>query len=467
MAAPIEASHLLTLGRITALGLHQENAAAVLPLLLAELVVHFNASAGSISLLNPDSGRLEIETQIGFPADYREVALRLGQGVTGWVAFHGRPQLVSDVSQDHRYIRVRPTARAEIAAPMEDNGQMLGVISLDSDTPGAFAEADLQLLVRFTIEVTAVLQRLWQLGHLKTKARQLETLITTGQFLVAKLESQELFDTLTRDARNVLSARACAVYLHDAAKGTLRFAALTSTPVVSLPHDDLPLNSCAFAAAIHTRRAITFANIQSPEFSDLLDLPRDPTLHSVLAVPLLFEGEVLGVLAVFTDRPHRFDNDEKRLCAALASLGAVALQNSRLYTRVFQSEDSLRKNERLTTLGLLAAEIAHEIRNPLTVLKLLHGGLGIDFAEDDPRRTDMRVIGDKLDQLEAIVTRVLNFAKSPNTLHARCSLADIIEDTFVLIRLKLAQSKITIRFAPPPRPGIACMAFRIRLRRTC
>jgi hypothetical protein len=112
----------------------------------------------------------------------------------------------------------------------------------------------------------------------------------------------------------------------------------------------------------------------------------------------------MGVLTIFTDRKRVFDNDEKRLCSALASLGAVALQNSRLYARVFMSEESLRKNERLTTLGLLAAEIAHEIRNPLTVLKLLHGGLGLDFAEGDPRRTDMRVIGEKLDQLEAIVT---------------------------------------------------------------
>jgi signal transduction histidine kinase len=149
---------------------------------------------------------------------------------------------------------------------------------------------------------------------------------------------------------------------------------------------------------------------------------------------------------------HRFANDEKRLCAALASLGAVAVQNARLYARIFQSEESLRKNEQLTTLGLLAAEIAHEIRNPLTVLKLLFGGLGLDFNNDDPRRTDMRVIGEKLDQLEAIVTRVLNFAKAPSSLHTRCGLAEIVEDTLVLIRLKLAQSKIQVWFDPPPRP---------------
>jgi signal transduction histidine kinase len=441
-----------TLGRIASLGFQSDEPHVVLPRILGELITHFNASAGTISLLNPDTGRLEIETQIGLPADYREVALRMGQGVTGWTAFHARAQLVTDVTRDLRYVRIRPTTATEMAVPMEDNGQVIGVICIDHDTVDRFTHSDLALLVRFTAEATAVLQRLWQIGHLKAKARQLETLITTGKSLVSKLEPQALFDSLTRDARQVVAARACSLYLYNPDDITLRCASLTSVVATPPPPGDIPLDSCAFAAVVHTRRAVSFANIRTPDFFDLVDLPGDPALISVLATPLLYEGEVLGVLAVFTERLHRFDNDEKRLLAALASLGAVALQNSRLYTRVFQSEDSLRKNERLTTLGLLAAEIAHEIRNPLTVLKLLHGGLGVDFTPDDPRRTDMRVIGEKLDQLEAIVTRVLNFAKAPNSLHTRCPLQEIIEDTLVLLRLKLAQSKIDLRFEPPPRP---------------
>jgi signal transduction histidine kinase len=221
---------------------------------------------------------------------------------------------------------------------------------------------------------------------------------------------------------------------------------------VPLPEPNLPVASCALSAAVHTRRQVEFLNIQSAEFIDLVDLPRDPALRSLLAAPVLYENEVIGVLAVFTDHIHRFNNDEKRLLAALASLGAVALQNSRLYSRVFQSEESLRKNEQLTTLGLLAAEIAHEIRNPLTVIKLLFGYLDLDFPANDPRRTDVRVISEKLDQLEAIVSRVLNFAKAPSSLHSRWALTDMVGDTIVLIRLKLAQSKIQLRFEPPPRP---------------
>ncbi len=431
--------------------------------ILAVAVETFGAISGSIALLNPDSGRLEIEVQQGLPEDYENVALRLGQGVTGWVAFHGRAQLVPDVAADPRYVRLREDVRSEMTVPLaESGGQVLGIINLDSDQLGGFNAADLALLVRLAEAAAAVMGCLWQLRHLGGKARQLESLITIGQSLVTKLAPQELFDTITRDARQILNVRVCACYLHDSARATIRLASLASpepsapgadggTTTALAPMGDLPLDSCFVASVVHTRRPVEFANVQAPEFRDVIDLPRDPALCSLLAAPMLAGTEVIGVLAVFTDHIHRFNNDEKRLLGALASLGAVALQNARLYARVFQSEESLRKNEQLTTLGLLAAEIAHEIRNPLTVIKLLFGYLHLDFPEGDPRRTDVRLIGEKLDQLEAIVTRVLSFGKTPSSLHARWSVADIVDDTVVLIRLKLAQAKVRLNFIPPTR----------------
>jgi signal transduction histidine kinase len=438
---------------VAALASRSADPMAALREMLAIVVSTFHADAGSIALFNPDTGHLdtEVATESSAAGDAAS-GLKLGHGITGWCVLNHRSLLVPDVTVEPRYIAVREAARCEMAAPMMDGDQVIGVIDLERDRVGGFGPADLERLETFAAEAAFVMQRLWQLTHLRDKARQLESLITAGQSLVTKLEQFELFETLTHAANDLLRSRTCVLYLHEAATGTLRCAFVASSGTASLPAEPLPLDSCLVAAAVHTRRQVAFLDVQAPENSELLDVPRDPELRSLLATPLLFDGEVLCVLAVFTDRIHRFANDEKRLCTTLASLGAVALENARLYSRVFQSEDTLRKNERLTTLGLLAAEIAHEIRNPLTVLKLLHGGLGVDFPANDPRRTDMRVIGEKLDQLEAIVTRVLGFAKAPTSLHSRWSLADIVEDTLVLVRLKLAQSKVTLRFDPPASP---------------
>jgi signal transduction histidine kinase len=220
---------------------------------------------------------------------------------------------------------------------------------------------------------------------------------------------------------------------------------------LSLQQQTVSADHSLLAAVIRSGKPMEFQHIEGPGYSEAADLPPDRSLTSALAAPLFREGAPSGVLSVFHSNPHRFNDDEKRLLAALASFAAVALQNARLYARVFQSEETLRKNETLTTLGMLAAEIAHEIRNPLLVIKLLHGTLGADFAPDDPRRRDLQVITEKIEQLESIVSRVLQFGRTPSSLHSRWSLSEVLDDTLVLLRAKLAQASVQLHCIPPAR----------------
>ena len=85
---------LAALYRIAALAAGAVEAASASRNILGEIMALFAADSGSISLLNPHSGYLEIVTQQGLPPDTGEFALKLGQGLTGWVTLHGKPQLV-------------------------------------------------------------------------------------------------------------------------------------------------------------------------------------------------------------------------------------------------------------------------------------------------------------------------------------------------------------------------------------
>ncbi len=172
----------------------------------------------------------------------------------------------------------------------------------------------------------------------------------------------------------------------------------------------------------------------------------------MLVTPILFDNSAIGVCNVYTTRHHRFSNDEQRLMKSLTSMGAVAVQNAHLYTRVFESEETVRKNDRLTTLGMLAAEIAHEIRNPLTVIKLLFESLDLEFIDEDPRHQDVEIIAEKINQLEEIVDRVLEFGRSRTGLHARYDLRDLVERMLRLVRLKLEQSNINLVYDTPEEP---------------
>jgi signal transduction histidine kinase len=453
---PEETSDPAVLYRIASLAARAGDAATAPREILAAIMAAFPAASGSLSLLSAESGRLEICVEQGLPADLGDFALRPGQGVTGWVALHGRSLLVADVAADPRYILARREVRCEMAAPLVVEGRTIGVVNLDADRVAAFDEADLERLARFAGEAGAVLHRLWQLGRLRANSTQLTTLVELGHALVAQLAPEELLSTLTQSGRALFNARLCLLHDYDGTRRELRLHAWSAAgdltaAGLSLQQQTVSADVSLLASVIRSGRTTEFQNIDGPGYSEAADLPRDPALCSALSAPLILEGAPAGVLSVFYGAPHRFSDDEKRLFTALASFAAVALQNARLYARVFHTEEVLRKNETLTTLGLLAAEIAHEIRNPLTVIKLLHGTLGADFAGDDPRRRDLQVITEKIGQLEEIVSRVLSFARAPVALHSRWALAEILDDTLVLLRAKLAQANVQLHYAAPDR----------------
>ena len=448
---------LEVLYRIAALASGDGTAQAAESTVLGEIMGAFPAASGSLSLLNPHTGYLEIASAQGLPPDTGNFALKLGQGVTGWVTLHAKPLLIPDVATDPRYIAARAAVRCEMAAPLLFRGQAIGVINLDADTPHAFSEADLARLVRFSDETSRTLHRLWELERLQRESVQLETLVELGHSLVARLEEGDLLATLTRSGRGLFDARLCTLHACDPGQRTFELQAASSElnfPDSVLAREPFAAEHSLLATALRVGRVVEFQDLNGATGHGAVDLPADPTLCSMLAAPLLVDGAPAGVLAVYTAQPHRFSDAQKRLLAALASFAAVALHNSRLYARVFQSEESLRKNQTLTTLGLLAAEIAHEIRNPLTVIKLLHGTLGTDFAADDPRRRDLQVITEKIEQLEVIVARVLSFARQPSALHSRWSLASVVEDTLHLLRAKLSQCGVQLRYTPSPVPII-------------
>jgi len=361
------------------------------------------------------------------------------------------------VSHEPRYIAARRGVCCEMAAPIIIEGQVVGVINLDADRAAAFSTTDLDRLARYATEAGVVLNRLWQFDRLRANSKQLTTLVELGHALVTQLAPEELLNTITDSGRALFNARLCLLHDYDSVNHEIRIHAWSSagdlaTAGLALQQQTVSADNALLASTLRTGRTTEFQQIDGPRYREAADLPRDPSLCSALATPLNLEGKPAGILSVFHDHPHRFSDDEKRLFTALASFASVALHNARLYSRVFQSEEVLRKNETLTTLGLLAAEIAHEIRNPLTVIKLLHGPLGADFAPADPRRRDLQIITEKIEQLEGLVTRVLSFARAPATIHSRWSLDEILSDTNHLLRAKLAQAGVQLHYTPPTQP---------------
>lgn len=410
-----------------------------------ELQRLFSPFAAAISLINPNTSLLEIEYALGYPVDTKDLAIHPGKGLSGRVAFNGDPILCNDVENDKRYVKLIEGVRSKMIAPMIGQGHIIGVLSVAQDTTDAFSEEDLEKLVLIADESALVLQSVWHRRQLANQSVQLNALIEVGQNIVSNFETHSLWETVTEAAMGLTRARLCTLQLYD--KKTKKVKLLTARPInnhYTSQVGELDIAESLAGSAIRTKRQVEFTNITTPDYHDLKDVPMDSEVTSCLATPMIYEGNVVGILNVFTKVRHRFPNSERRLLQAFADLAAVAAQNAELYTRVFNSEERLRKSERLTTLGLLSAEIAHEIRNPLTVIKLLFSSLALEYPKADPRHKDKQVIKEKLNQLEEIVTKVLSFSKAPEGIFTLWDIDELVADTCLLVRHKMRQLKIDI-----------------------
>ena len=437
-----------SLYRISSLVSDTDEPREALKLILEEINQVLASSSASILLFNPDTKRLELEVSKGLPDDWDDLNLALGQCISGWTALHGRAIIVSDVREEPRYISVKPEIRSEMAVPMEDEGAVIGVVNIASEVVNAYDEQSLKILTLMTNEASRVVSRLWLIKQLRTKANQLESLVSMGQRLVGKFESDEIMSALANEGRQLLECHGCALFLLKSDGETLKLHTMVDRQGKLEAEAEFDLNDSAVGAAVHRNKQVEVNHLLITEENEFLKVINKEGLVSMLSTPIVFDDEVIGVLNAYTRRKHRFNNDEKKVFAALAGLGAVAVQNARLYSRVFTSEESLRRNEKLTTLGMLAAEIAHEIRNPLTVIKLLFQSLELEFDKNDVRTTDVGVISEKLDHLEEIVGRVLNFGRSQDGMYSRQDLNQLVRETLQLVRLKLNQQKIEIDFQP-------------------
>lgn len=438
-----------SLYRISSLVSNTDEPKEALDFILKEIVRVLNPTSASIALINPDTKKLELEVSHGLQEEWSSIDLSLGQGITGWTALHGRALVVPDVEQEPRYISISPHIRSEMAVPMEEGGSIIGVVNVDSETVAAFDEQSLKILTLLTNEASRVVSKLWLIKQLRTKAHQLETLVTMGQGLVGELDIGELLDNLASHGKQLMGCHCCALFTVTSNKKELELHCMVgSEGKIKTQATRIPIEDSSVGAAINRRKQVEVSDLPFTEENDFSRVIMRQGLISMLSTPIIFNDEVIGVLNAYTKRQHRFNNDEKKVFATLAGIGAIAVENARLYSKVFTSEELLRKNENLTTLGMLAAEIAHEIRNPLTVIKLLFDSLDLQFESDDERNTDVSIIAEKLNQLEEIVGRVLNFGRNREGMHTRCDLNNLVEETLRLVRLKLYQQRINIHYRP-------------------
>ena len=415
-----------------------------LQLIVSEAVRVMRASSGSLVLINPTSGFLEIHAAQNLSSAARKLKLRVGEGVTGWVAQSGKPARVGDVTLDKRYVSVRRDVRSELAVPLEVQGEVRGVINVDSERVDAFSEDDQELLQELAIQAAKVIHNTWLYEQLRLKVMLFESLSSVSRTINSTLNLDEALRAITKEACELMRARMCSLMLLDESREWLDLRASFGAGDAYIRKPRLSADESLIGVVVRRKKPLQVANVQTDTRYQNVELARRENLVSLLSVPLIFAGQCIGALSVYTARPYSFSNEEIKILSALAELSAIAIEKARLYERVVDVEEQLRQNEKLSALGLLAAEVAHEIRNPLTVMKLLYHSLDLKFEAKDPRNKDAQIIEAKIEHLNKIVEQILDFARTTEPKFAPVNMNDLVDELSLLVRHKLANQDIKL-----------------------
>jgi signal transduction histidine kinase len=423
-----------------------------LELIVSEAVNAMRATSGSLVIVNPTTEFLEIQASVGLPADSAALKLRLGEGITGWVAQTGKPARVGDVRKDPRYILARDNVLSELAVPFEIAGQGRGVLNVDSDRANAFDESHEKLLKDLAALASNVIKNTWLYEQIRIKARWFEALFNVGQTITSTLNVDDALKVITQQACDLMGAKMSSLLMLDQTREWLDLRASYGAGRAYVKKPRLSVAESALGTVVRRKKPLQIGNVQVSSHYQNIEVARLEQLVSLLSVPLLFRGEAIGALNVYTAEPHSFSNEEVRVLAALAQLSGIAIEKARLYERIVDIEEQLRTNEKLSALGLLAAEVAHEIRNPLTVIKMLFHSLNLSFGASDPRALDVEVMSEKMEHLNRIVEQILDFARSADPIFAPVNVNSVVEDLGLLTRHKLTNQKI--EFIPDLDPNL-------------
>lgn len=418
----------------------------VLKAVLKEVVRITGATSGSIAILDEKRGILNIESAINIPAaTWRRLKLQLGVGVTGWSAYKGVPVRVADVRGDSHYVAIKPDIRSELAVPMLLKGRVIGVINVDSTRTGAFGADDERLLMAVAEQSSRVFETARLYGRAQRHAEQLEMLLAMSRLLATPSPASAIVKMAATQGRELLGVDAC-VFLEVLDEGAAVEARAQAGSFVTFSAGPWSRTAGTLLMPVTKRgKILSVPNLKERRPFWLGSVPGIEDASSLLAVPVVYRERVLGVLLALSEAPREFSGSETRLLELLANQAAVALENARRNERIMQMEENLHRAERFSLLGTLAAEIAHEIRNPVTIINLLLESVVEAAKSNDQAAHDLGIIREKLDRIERIVNQTLSMSRDRDPQSETVDANRAIEDMLMFTGYKFAKANVEVR----------------------
>ncbi len=248
----------------------------------------------------------------------------------------GRGALIDDGLQKHSLLVLgdeeSDITRSALSAALSYEGRVIGAISTQSYRPGAYRERDLELLQGIADIAAVAIVNSRRVGELNQRRLEAERIEEIGRAITGSLESTEVLRKVVDAALEILDADGSSVWLID--EGRVHIGATGGALAVP---DDLDLEwdseEAIVTELVHRRTPVLVDDIATSELVPDV-LKEVVSAGSAIAVPLIVDGEVLGVLSAGKAEPHSLSQDDVKTLLRLASQASVALQNAELHASI-------------------------------------------------------------------------------------------------------------------------------------
>ena len=294
----------------------------------------------AILLLDPLGQHLSFRFAIGFePEVMKQWTFGFGQGIVGTAAQSRRVICVEDVRSDPRYISAASEARSELAIPLIAKNQTMGVLDVQSYEPGHFTECHKKILVFIAGHLANAIENARLYENLREQTRSLSLLHEVGRELTSILDLEPLMRKMAELVKRLVNYDIFSLMLWDEDRQVLDNAFSLKYDERFKTKTEFPLGFGVTGTVAALRQPLRVPNVHlDPRY---VKCGHEVEVRSELAVPLVFEDRLIGVVDLESTEYNEFSEQNELMLSTMASYLAIAIANARLYKRVSRSEQRL------------------------------------------------------------------------------------------------------------------------------